>query len=57
MGDMAIRSNGGIMGTSQYERIIESTTSNFKITGVILSCVGGFGILISGYALYRELDN
>lgn len=47
-GDRAITSNGGIMDTSQYVRIIETTTSNFRTTGLILSLIGGFGFLISG---------
>ena len=55
-GDRAVVSNGGSMEPSQYSRIIESTTSNFKTTGLILSLIGGFGFLISGYALYKELD-
>ena len=55
-GDRAVVSNGGIMDTSEYIRIIETTTSNFRTTGLILSLIGGFGFLISGYALYKELD-
>lgn len=55
-GDRLIVSTGGSMDISQYERIIESTTSNFRTTGLILSLVGGFGFLISGYAIYKELD-
>ncbi len=55
-GDRAVVSNGGGMDTSQYLRIVETTTSNFRTTGLILSLIGGFGFLISGYALYKELD-
>ena len=55
-GDSAVVSNGGSMDTSQYIRIIETTTSNFRTTGLILSLIGGFGFLISGYELYKELD-
>lgn len=55
-GDKAVVSNGGSMDTTKYERIIESTTSNFRTTGLILSLIGGFGVLISGYALYKELE-
>lgn len=55
-GDEAVASNGGSMDTSQYERIIESTTNNFETAGLILSLLGGLGFLMSGYALYKELD-
>lgn len=55
-GDNAVASNGGMMDTSQYERVIESTTNNLRTTGLILSLIGGVGFLISGYALYKELD-
>lgn len=55
-GDWAITANGGSMDTSQYERIIEATTSNLRTVGIILSLIGGTGFLISGYTLYKELD-
>lgn len=55
-GDSAVVSNGVSMDTSQYTRIIETTTSNFRTTGLILSLIGGFWFLISGYELYKELD-
>lgn len=55
-GNRAVVSNGGSMDTSKYLRIIETTTSNFRTTGLILSSIGGFGLLISGYVLYKELD-
>ena len=54
-GDKAIQRNGGSMDTSRYERIIDTNTSNFQTVGMILSLVGGFGLLISGFALYKEL--
>jgi len=54
-GDNAIKRNGGSMDTSRYERIINTTTSNYQIIGGVLSFMGGFGILLSGYALYKEL--
>lgn len=55
MGSNAIQRNGGSMDTSQYERIIDTNTSNFQTVGLILSFVGGFGFLLSGFALYNEL--
>lgn len=54
-GSSAIASNGGSMDTNIYERIIDSTTTSFQIGGAILSLIGGFGILLCGYALYKEL--
>ena len=55
MGSNAIQRNGGSMATSQYERIIDTNTSNFRTVGLILSLVGGGGFLLSGFALYNEL--
>ncbi|MCT4686841.1 hypothetical protein [Vallitalea sp.] len=56
MGEKAIQSCGGCMDTSSYERIIDTNTSNFRIVGLVLSLVGGFGTLLSGYAVYKELN-
>lgn len=40
--------------TKWMDRIINTNTANFQIGGAILSLVGGFGVLLSGYALYKE---
>lgn len=55
MGSNAMRRNGGAMDTGQYERIVDTNTSNFRTVGLISSLVGGFGMLLSGFALYNEL--
>lgn len=55
MGDNAIQSNGGSMDTNRYERIIDANASNFRTAGLVISIVGGIGLLLSGYALYKEL--
>ncbi|MDR7857844.1 hypothetical protein [Tissierella sp.] len=55
MGHNAMQRNGGVMDTSQYERVIDTNTSNFQTVGLVLSLVGGFGLLLSGFALYNEL--
>jgi hypothetical protein len=55
IGYNAIQRHGGSMGTSEYERIVDTNTSNFRTVGLILSLVGGFGLLLSGFALYNEL--
>lgn len=55
-GQNALDSNGGMMNTPEYERIITENTQNFRIGGLVLSLVGGLGSLLSGYALYNEID-
>lgn len=55
MGNKALTEAGGVMDTGQYERIIETNTTSFKLVGSIVSLVGGFGLVLSGYALYKEL--
>lgn len=52
----AIQANGGEMDTSEYERIITSNTENLRMVGLVISLVGGLGSLLSGYALYNEID-
>jgi hypothetical protein len=54
-GGRAILSNGGSMDTQQYINIINSTTENFRTAGMIISFVGGFGVLLSGYGIYKEI--
>ncbi len=54
-GNDAMRRNGGSMDTSSYERIIEANTANFRVVGILLSTLGGIGILLSGHSLYKEL--
>lgn len=54
-GSRAMRENGGSMDTQRYYLVIESTIENYRIGGMVISMVGGFGILISGYALYKEI--
>lgn len=55
MGDSAMKRNGGIIDSVTYERILDNNTSNFRIAGFALSLFGGAGIIVSGYALYKEL--
>jgi hypothetical protein len=45
---------GGMIG-EQYNFIISSTTENYRIGGMVIALVGGFGMLVSGYGLYKEL--
>lgn len=54
-GDQAISDAGGSMDTNRYNRIIDTTTENYRTGGLVLSLVGGFGVLLSGYALYKEI--
>lgn len=41
--------------TNQFERYLNNITSNFRTVGQVLSTIGGFGILLSGYAYYKDL--
>jgi hypothetical protein len=55
-GQRAIQAYGGTMDTQQYNNIINSTTENFRTAGMVISLVGGFGLLISGYGVYKEIQ-
>ena len=55
IGDNAIQKNGGMMDTGEYERIIETSASNIRTVGMIVSLISGFGLLLSGFAFYNEL--
>lgn len=54
-GSRAMRENGGSMDTQKYYLVIETTVENYRTGGMVISMVGGFGILLSGYALYKEI--
>ena len=54
VGDRAIINSGG-MDTIQFERIINETTTSFRMIGLVISLVSGFGIITSGYALYKDM--
>jgi len=55
-GERAIRRNGGYMETSQYNRVIEETAVNFRIIGIIIASVGGYGLVTFGNSLYQDHD-
>lgn len=55
MGRSAMQANGGSIDTRVYERIIDTNTLNYRTAGAIISLIGGFGVLLSGYAVYKEL--
>lgn len=55
-GSIAINANGGSMDGQQYNNVIVSTTENYRTGGMVISLVGGFGVLLSGYGLYKELE-
>jgi len=52
-GDAAVRDEG--MDTNQFERVIDGVTASYQLGGFAISLVGGFGVLLSGYSLYREM--
>ena len=54
-GHNAMQANGGSMDTQRYYSIINSTTENYRTAGMVISLVGGFGLLISGYGVYKEI--
>ena len=54
-GHKAMVNNGGSMNTSAYYRVIDTTTLNYQIIGGVSSLIGGCGLLISGYAIYKEM--
>lgn len=53
-GNKAIIQNGGQMDTNQFQKIIDETTISYQMGGFVISLVGGIGLLLSGYVLYRE---
>ena len=55
-GQRVIQANGGSMDTQQYNNIINSTTENFRAAGMVISLVGGFGLIIIGYGVYKEIQ-
>ena len=57
MGSNALQNQGGMMDTSEYERIIQITTDNVRAIGFIVSIISGIGLVMSGYALYNLLDD
>lgn len=57
MGSNALQNQGGVMDTSEYERIMQNTTENVRSIGFIVSIISGIGLVMSGYALYNQLDD
>jgi hypothetical protein len=55
VGHRELQANGGSMDTTQYYNIINSTTENFRTAGMVISLVGGLGVLLSGYGVYKEI--
>ena len=56
-GEREIQSRGGSMDTWQLERIITSTTDSYRTGGLVISLIGGFGLLGSGYILLKDNTN
>lgn len=54
-GHREVQARGGSMDSTQYNSVINSTTENFRTAGMVISLVGGFGILLSGYGVYKEI--
>jgi len=54
-GNRFVRRMGGSVDTNQFERVVEGAIRSNQMGGFVLSFVGGFGVLLSGHALYKEL--
>lgn len=54
-GSKSIRARGGSMDTELYHFVIESTAEKYEKAGVVLASLGGFGILLCGLGIYKEL--
>lgn len=55
IGSDTVKQGGGVIVTTRDPISIEANTNNLRIVGSILSLIGGFGILLSGFVLYKEL--
>lgn len=53
-GERAIHKNGGYMETSQYNRITEESAANYRVIGIILAAIGGYGLVTFGNTLYNN---
>jgi len=53
-GDNYAKGGIGFYGNIDYEHIVTGTTASYQIGGLVISLVGGFGLLVSGYTLYKE---
>jgi len=54
-GDNFARQGAGFVDHPKYAHIVNGTTTAFQMSGLVISLVGGFGLLISGYGLYKEV--
>ena len=54
-GNTFIQSQHGTYFNDQVNRIIESTTTSYQMGGLVLSLIGGFGLLLNGYVLLKEM--
>jgi hypothetical protein len=53
--DDAVLANGGSMETDRVYMIADMSTKSYQIIGGIILAIGGLGILLSGYVLYKHL--
>lgn len=54
-GNRFVRRMGGFVDTNQFEQVVEGTIRSHQIGGFVVSFVGGFGAVLSGYVLYKEM--
>jgi len=53
-GDRYAQDNGGSVDTWNYQLIIENTITSYRTGGLVISLIGGLGLLGSGYILYKS---
>jgi len=54
-GEAFVRRQHGSFFMEDRIAIIDNTARSYQLGGFLISIVGGFGIIFSGYALYKEL--
>ena len=53
-GVTAVHKNGGYLDTELFDKIVNSTTTSYRIGGVIFSLVGGCGLVVIGNAFVKK---
>ena len=54
-GEAFVRRQNGSFFMEDRIAIIDNTARSYQLSGSLISIIGGFGIILSGYALYKVL--
>ena len=54
-GETFLRRQHGSFIVERLISIVDNTARSYQLGGSLISIVGGFGMFLSGYALYKEL--